>query len=352
MNTLQTAAPVTSAAAASASGDAPTTDERDALPWLAAFQAAIAHIKGGKAVPGHGKDSVDATDTSDVAASDADDKPQTTEIANTSAMPCSPLTLIAALPPAPPAATLASPTPCGNAPHEDDALSTTPGTLDGQMRVAVERPSTDNRGTVAMERSTADAVASPDALKRTFELANAREDHRRDVQALPQFALGHSAIPPVAASAATPAAQSQINAAVGSAGWGAELGQKIVWLIGAKEHIAELRLNPPDLGPLDIKLTVNEHETTAVFTSPHGAVRDAVESALPRLREVLADSGIMLGNASVTSDTPHDGSAFAAPNGQGQRGHFNPSGQDSIPGPAQPAAVDLIRRNGLVDLFA
>jgi len=143
-----------------------------------------------------------------------------------------------------------------------------------------------------------------------------------------------------------------VNATVGSAAWGAELGQKVVWMVGEKQHVAELHVNPPELGPLDIKLTISEHNTTAVFTSPHGAVRDAVEAALPRLREVLAESGIMLGNASVTSDTPQDGSAFAAQQEQARRGNTaSPVAKAAAVG-APPVISQLVLRNGLVDLFA
>ena len=143
-----------------------------------------------------------------------------------------------------------------------------------------------------------------------------------------------------------------MQSAVGTAAWGHELGQKVVWMIGAKEHVAELRVNPPELGPLDIKLTVSGNETTAVFTSPHGAVRDAVESSLPRLREVLAESGVTLGNTSVTSDTPRDGSAFTAQDGQNSRGNYSARGDDTGAAPTQAPAVTVSHRRGLVDLFA
>jgi flagellar hook-length control protein FliK len=84
-----------------------------------------------------------------------------------------------------------------------------------------------------------------------------------------------------------------------------------------------------------------------VFTSPHSAVREAVESALPRLREILADSGIMLGNASVTADTPRDGQAYAAP----RAGSHTIDRRAADAGPAAPPAR-VVSSRGLVDLFA
>ncbi|HNH52194.1 MAG TPA: flagellar hook-length control protein FliK, partial [Nitrosomonas sp.] len=44
-------------------------------------------------------------------------------------------------------------------------------------------------------------------------------------------------------------------------------------------------------------------QVSAQFTSPHLAVREAIESALPRLREMMAENGITLGNTTVGAET-------------------------------------------------
>jgi flagellar hook-length control protein FliK len=155
-----------------------------------------------------------------------------------------------------------------------------------------------------------------------------------------------------AVATASPPLRLQIDAAVGTAAWNTDLGQQVTWMVREKIQVAELHLNPPDLGPLDIKLTVGEHETTAVFTSPHGAVREAIESALPRLREVLAESGVTLGNTSVTADSSRDGPA-SDPSRQPARREADGTAADSaaIRGPLSDSEYGM-RRNGLVDLFA
>ena len=157
---------------------------------------------------------------------------------------------------------------------------------------------------------------------------------------------------PPAAAAAPP----RIDTPLGAAGWDHEFSQKIVWLSGTRQHTAELHLNPPDLGPLNIKLSVDENQTSALFTSPHSEVREALESALPRLREVLADSGITLGNASVTSDSARDGAAFDQPQQRPPRAFGGSSDGD---GGAEVNSQTLVPRemprgrgNGLIDLFA
>jgi flagellar hook-length control protein FliK len=108
------------------------------------------------------------------------------------------------------------------------------------------------------------------------------------------------------ASGVAPASQApslEIAAPVGSSAWGEALGDKMVWMSGQGNQVAELRLDPPHLGPLEVRLTMNNDQASAVFVSHHPAVREAIESAMPRLREMLADNGIMLGNTMVGAES-------------------------------------------------
>jgi flagellar hook-length control protein FliK len=223
-------------------------------------------------------------------------------------------------------------------------------------RHALPRAAADTKADIPQTTESAEpahAAAGPhvrDTAEFQAAIAHAGEKlaHGADAAApgAPPAQVAQLAVAP--APAAVAPAQAALEARVGTPDWNTELGQKIVWMIGDKQHVAEMRVNPPELGPLDIKLTVDGQLTTAVFTSPHGAVRDAVESALPRLREVLADSGIMLGNASVTADTPRDGQAFADQRPGARTAH--PLAPDAGPAPALIRVTTSTR--GLVDLFA
>lgn len=110
-------------------------------------------------------------------------------------------------------------------------------------------------------------------------------------------------------AATTPARQTSaqaISLGIGtplqSAQWSNDFGRQFATLTqlghGAT-HTAELSLNPPDLGPLRISISVSDNVAHAVFMSPHAAVRQAVENALPQLQQTLANAGISLGQASV-----------------------------------------------------
>jgi flagellar hook-length control protein FliK len=116
----------------------------------------------------------------------------------------------------------------------------------------------------------------------------------------------------LAASANTPTSLNTLNTPVTQAAWADEFGQKITWMATQRNQSAELHLNPPQLGPLDVSLTIKGDQASALFTSPHAAVRDAIEAALPKLREMLADSGIMLGNAMVSDQSAKNGQEHIA----------------------------------------
>lgn len=136
--------------------------------------------------------------------------------------------------------------------------------------------------------------------------------------------------------------------------WASDFGQKIVWMAGNDKQSAQLTLNPPQMGPIEISLNINRDSATALFVSANPEVREAIESALPRLREMLAGAGIELGQANVSAESPR----------QQQGGNDNPHqgasrrmadnailGGDS--GEATgPITGTLQRGNGLVDLFA
>ncbi len=85
--------------------------------------------------------------------------------------------------------------------------------------------------------------------------------------------------------------------------WGGEFAQKVVWLTSQQNQVAEIHLNPAHLGPVEVMLTITQDQATAQFVSPHLAVREAIQEALPRLREMMAESGIQLGNVMVGADS-------------------------------------------------
>jgi flagellar hook-length control protein FliK len=138
---------------------------------------------------------------------------------------------------------------------------------------------------------------------------------------------------------------------VGAPGWDQALGQKVTWMIGGEQQSASLTLNPPDLGPLQIELKVENSLATASFTAAQPEVRQALEAAMPKLRDMLGEAGIQLGQTSVSAGTPNNQqNAF----GQSpQPSHRSGSMTDDGDAPVQVGSSQIISGGqGLVDTFA
>ena len=151
----------------------------------------------------------------------------------------------------------------------------------------------------------------------------------------------------------------RIPARLGTQAWDNQVSQRIVYMVG-KEQAATLTLNPPDLGPVQIVLNVTNDQATVAFSSDQLDVRQALENALPRLREMMSESGIALGNATVDANVPdqrqqQQDSDRRAQGGQRGAGGLTGDGQDA--GPAVNEVAPRTRTvsigdRGMVDLFA
>lgn len=138
--------------------------------------------------------------------------------------------------------------------------------------------------------------------------------------------------------------------------WNNEFAQRITWMANHKIQAAELRLNPQHLGPIDIQVRMDGDQANLVFGAAHAQVRDAIEAALPRLREMFAAQGLNV--AQVNVDV-RDGNAQQFAGGQaGTQGggsgaaHEGASGgADMTPGDGVSGTVIQVA-SGLVDIFA
>lgn len=147
------------------------------------------------------------------------------------------------------------------------------------------------------------------------------------------------------------ASSSRLAPSVGTAAWGQALGEKLVWMASGTQQTASLTLNPPNLGPLQIVVHVTNDQATASFFSAQPEVRQALEAAFPRLRDMMNDAGIQLGQATVSADTPQQNST---PDRQPQRIALPFSGTDHATSAGLQAVQTPIRQSGrgLVDTFA
>ena len=124
-------------------------------------------------------------------------------------------------------------------------------------------------------------------------------------------------------------------------------GARIAWMAEQRLGHAEIRLNPERVGPIDVRVQLDGDQVRAEFNSASTEVRQAIEASLPRLRELLGQHGLQLGQADVGAGQPgRDGDA--ARSGRGERS--GAAGESDAPGQAPTPAT--IRARGLIDAYA
>ncbi len=143
----------------------------------------------------------------------------------------------------------------------------------------------------------------------------------------------------------SPGAAAGFGQRFGSPAWTPAASQRISWMAGQGVSTAELRLDPPELGSLTIRLTIQGDQTSLSFTSPHAQVRDVLEQQMPRLREMLAENGLALDQADVSDQSSSNESK------EGRRGL---AGGEELGSDRQPDGVLGPEHNalGLVDYYA
>lgn len=137
--------------------------------------------------------------------------------------------------------------------------------------------------------------------------------------------------------------------------WSSDVGQRVVWMAKNNVQEAQLSVNPPHLGPIEISLSLKDDSASARFFSPHAEVREILEQALPRLREMLAGAGVQLGQSDVGSQSQQAFQQFSGRQGGNSAG--SPAFADQHPSLQSPnadnpaVAMRVLKGNGLVDTF-
>ncbi len=86
-------------------------------------------------------------------------------------------------------------------------------------------------------------------------------------------------------------AESDGELSLSGSGGTRELGSRINWMLSGDIQQAELRLKPAELGSLNIRVSVQQDQLQVSIAAQTPAARDAIEAALPLLREQLAAGG-------------------------------------------------------------
>ncbi len=86
-----------------------------------------------------------------------------------------------------------------------------------------------------------------------------------------------------------------------------QLQEKIRWMVNSRHTLAEIRLDPPELGSMQVRVNMNGDAASVNFVVQSQQARDALNDAMPRLRDMLSEQGIELGESFVQQDSGGEG---------------------------------------------
>ncbi|WP_185841612.1 flagellar hook-length control protein FliK [Vibrio cholerae] len=78
-----------------------------------------------------------------------------------------------------------------------------------------------------------------------------------------------------------------------------QLAERVQMMLSKNLKNIDIRLDPPELGRMHIRMNMQGDGATVHFTVANQHAREALEQTMPRLREMLAQQGVQLGDTSV-----------------------------------------------------
>lgn len=96
-----------------------------------------------------------------------------------------------------------------------------------------------------------------------------------------------------------------------NAQWNSQVGDRINWMVNNNMQRVEIRLDPPELGNLDIRLNIaKDNQASIMVHVTNATAKEAIESAIPRLREMFEQQGLDLGDVDVSQQNHQQQSQF------------------------------------------
>lgn len=113
------------------------------------------------------------------------------------------------------------------------------------------------------------------------------------------------------AAAADARVQLPVSITFGQSGWANMVAERSAMMAAQSIKFAELQLDPPELGPLMVKVSVNQDQAIVSFVASNAQVKEALDQSLVRLKEMLEEQGLDLVNVDVSDQASQDADADA-----------------------------------------
>jgi|GEM_PF-1438606 len=140
------------------------------------------------------------------------------------------------------------------------------------------------------------------------------------------------------------AVQLSIARPVAHPDWSNKVFERITWMANADQQSAEIRLDPPDLGPLKVSLNIKNDQAQVVFTSASPQVRELLEQNFDRLKDMMGAEGFQF----VDPQTQGQQQSHSKQSNQSMTQDF---GEDEEVSAADPLINAHISGKGLIDCY-
>lgn len=128
-----------------------------------------------------------------------------------------------------------------------------------------------------------------------------------------------------------------------------QLAEKVRWMVNNRSLTAEIRLDPPDLGGMQIKVAMSGDAASVNFTVQSQHARDVLDQATSQLRDMLEEQGIALGESNVQQESSQSQQQFAEQNNFGTGSANKPLDTNKESQNSDLAEQDLVSENRIVN---
>jgi flagellar hook-length control protein FliK len=166
--------------------------------------------------------------------------------------------------------------------------------------------------------------------------------------ALPALSVGVTPSSP-RPTETSPPVQAELHAELGSKEFAPALGSQLKVLVRDGVEHAQLKLNPAEMGPIEVRIRIDGSQAQVEFSAAQAPTRQALQEAVPALASALRDAGLTLSGGGVF-DQARDPRGEAQP--QARQGAMPSNGRPFDEGAPLTQAPRLPRARGAVDLYA
>ena len=145
----------------------------------------------------------------------------------------------------------------------------------------------------------------------------------------------------------------QLDTPMNSQKWGEHFTQRVQWVVGQSMSGAQIRLNPQHMGPIEVRVQMQNDQAMVSFTAQHGATREAIEAALPRLRDMLNEQNVNVVDIDVSQHSFSDQREQASKSQEGGMAQSDEFNRDTGESMFDSQDAEQVRRyTGLFSDFA